>query len=95
MINGAKYFSSDGLQNHLEFAPINKYINKCYPWTSKRMSKESVKSPSTRDNSFAPKRNASYPLSITKLNGNYLKQNTVSFLHKNVVNLYVTYELDT
>ena len=59
------------------------------------MSKESVKSPPTRDNSFAPKRNASYPLSITKFNGNYLKQDTVSFLHKNVVNLYVNCELDT
>ena len=24
----------------------------------------------------------------------YLKQNTVSFHHKNIVNLYITYELD-
>ena len=29
-----------------------------------------------------------------KFNGNFFKENNVSFLHKKVVNLYITYQLD-
>ena len=36
-----------------------------------------------------------YLLSKLKFNGNCSKQDSVSFLHKNVVNLYITYKLDT
>ena len=59
------------------------------------MSEESIKYPSISDNGFAAKRNAGYPLSKVKFNGNCLKQDGVSCLHKNLVNLYITYELDT
>ena len=58
------------------------------------MSEESLKNPSTPDNSFDPKGIVVYPLSKVKFNGNCLKQDIVSFLHKNIVNLYITYELD-
>ena len=45
------------------------------------MSEERMKSPSTSDNHFASKGNASYPWSKVKFNGNCLKQDIVSFLH--------------
>ena len=35
-----------------------------------------------------------YKLPKIKFNENYLKQDIVNFLHKNVVNLYITYKLD-
>ena len=43
------------------FTPINKYPKyfsgtyKIYSWTSKWMSEDSIKNPSTLENSFAPK----------------------------------------
>ena len=66
-----------------------------YSCTSKGMSEESIKNPSTSGNSFAPKRNTDYPLSKVKFSGNYLKQDRVSILHKSVVNWFTTYKLDT
>ena len=57
-----------------------------YSCTSKGMSEESIKNPSTSGNSFAPKRNTDYQLSKVKFNGNCLKQDRVSILHKSVVN---------
>ena len=53
------------------------------------MSEESIKNPSRSDNSFTPKR-AAYPISKINFNGNSLKQDSVSFLHKNLVNLLQT-----
>ena len=41
------------------------------------MSEESIKYPSISDNGFAAKRNAGYPLSKVKFNGNCLKQDGV------------------
>ena len=49
-------------------------------WTSKGMSRKYFTPPSTSDKSF-------YPEVIQK-------QNSVSFLHENIVNLYITYKLD-
>ena len=66
-----------------------------YSCTSKGMSEESIKNPSTSGNSFAPKRNTDYPLSKVKFNGNCLKQDRVPILHKSVVNWFTTYKLDT
>ena len=54
------------------------------------MPEKSIKNPSTPDNSFAPNVIAAYPLSKVKFNGNCLKQKSVSFLHKNIVSLYIT-----
>ena len=66
-----------------------------YSCTSKGMSEESIKNPSTSGNSFAPKRNTDYQSSKVKFNGNCLKQDRVSILHKSVVNWFTTYKLDT
>ena len=57
--------------------------------------KDSIKNPSTLDNSFSPRQIFAYPLSKVEFNGNCLKQDIVSFPYKIVVNLYIAYELDT
>ena len=60
------------------------------------MSRESITPPSTSHKSFQPE--VIHLFGVTndlKLKGIYLKQNSVSFLHKNIVNSYITYELDT
>ena len=36
-----------------------------------------------------------YPIKKVKINGNFLKQDSVSFIHVNVVNLYISYKLNT
>ena len=49
---------------------------------------------STSDKSFAPKWIDDYTLPELKFNENSLRQ-MVCFFHKNVVNLYIIYKLDT
>ena len=51
------------------------------------MSDERIRNPSTSDNSFAPKWIFGYTLSKVKFNGNCLKQDSMSFLQKNVLKL--------
>ena len=58
------------------------------------MSEESNKNPSTPDNSFTPKWTGC-PFLEVKFHGNNLRQDSVPFLHKNVVTLYISYKLDT
>ena len=57
------------------------------------MWEESLKNPSTPHNSFILKRIDAYPLSKVKFDGNCLRENNASFLHENIVNLYITYKL--
>ena len=96
ILNGAKHFSSDGSENYLVLTSTSEYItyfssnDNIYSWKYKEMSEENINNPSTPDNSFVPKRIFGYPLSKVKFNGNCLKQNSVSLLHKNVASLYIT-----
>ena len=59
--NGKSYFEEDGTPNYLIFQPLNKYFkvgdgNLYYvlSWTSKGLSNESIKPPTTSDNSLTP-----------------------------------------
>ena len=52
------------------------------------MSEESIKPPSTTDNSFNPKIIYKYGKARTKFNGICLRQDNILFIHGNVVNLY-------
>ena len=94
VLNRAKYFSSNRLQNYLVFQLlISHFITKnvkISSWMSKAMSQESIALQSTIDQSF-------YPEVISLFHGKYdLKfERFVSFLHKNIVDLYITYKLDT
>ena len=57
---GKSHFEEDGTQNYLVFQPLNKYFivitNTDYisSWKSKGLSDESIKPPSTSDNSLTP-----------------------------------------
>ena len=57
---GKSHFEEDGTQNYLVFQPINKYFkvitNTDYvsSWKSKGLSAETIKPPTTSDNSLRP-----------------------------------------
>ena len=57
---GKSHFEEDGTQNYLVFQPINRYFkviaNTDYvsSWKSKGLSAESIKPPTTSDNSLTP-----------------------------------------
>ena len=101
---GKKYFEEDGKQNYLIFLPIFRYfkVNAIYnvanyvsSWKSKRLSDETIKAPSTSDNSITPSIN--YTNNTDKLKvkftGSCLKQDKVTFNHGKVANIYIAYEL--
>ena len=76
---GASHFE-DGTQNYLVFQPINKYFkvitNTGYisSWKSKGLSAESIKPPTTSDNSFTPALNYYGTKARVKFTGSCLKQ---------------------
>ena len=59
------------------------------------MSEESITLQSTADNIFDPKIILNYCKGKTRFEGICLKQGSVSFIHGNVINLDISYELDT
>ena len=92
------HFEEDGAQNYLVFQPLNKYFkvitNTDYisSWKSKGLFSESIKPPTTSDNSLTPA--LSYYGTKTKvaLTGSCLK---ISYTHGKVVNIYIVFELGT
>ena len=62
-------------------------------WKSKLLSDESIKPPTTSNNSLAPLiDNYSYKIRL-KFNGSCLTQPKVTYTHEKVVNIYIVYEL--
>ena len=97
---GKSHFNEDGTQNYLVFQPINKYFkvitNTDYvsSWKSKGLSAETIKPPTTSDNSLTPTISYYYAAKIrVKFTGSCLKQDKVIFNHGKVVNIYIVYEL--
>ena len=95
ILNGAKYFFSDRLQDYLVFVStkridlISRGSDKIESWGSAEMLQESIKNSHTSDTTFAPKLVGKYRFNTMKFKGILLKQDSVSFLHKKVVNLYI------
>ena len=56
------------------------------------MSGESIKPPSTSDNSLAPSLNCIITKSRVKFQYQCLKQNKITFTHRNIVKIYIVYE---
>ena len=85
---GKQYFDEgSGKQNYLVFLPVGKYfklnsvvgiIDRVLSWQSKGLSNESIKPPTTTNNSLTLE---------------CLKQSDHIFTHKKVVNIYIVYEL--
>ena len=99
---GKSHFEEDGTQNYLVIRPIirclkvNRITNTDYisSWKSKGLSAESIKLPTTSDNSLTPTLSYYYPSKVrVKFNGSCLKDNKITFNHRKVVNIYIVYEL--
>ena len=91
--------SEDGSQSYLTFQPLYRYFktvtntNHISSWKSRGLSAESIKLPTTCDNSLTPKLSYfDYRISV-KFTGSCLKQPKITYTHKKVVNIYIVYEL--
>ena len=96
---GKSHFEEDATQNYLVFQPINKYFNviantDCVSsWKSKGLSAETIKPPTTSDNSLTPALSYYGTKTRVKFTGSCLKQSKISYTHGKVVNIYIVYEL--
>ena len=92
ILNGTKYFPSDGLQNYLVIISTRQIYwiskdgsdSKIESCVSTRMSQESIKNLHTSYIVSVPKLIGDYQFKKVEFIGICLKQDFVSFLHKNV-----------
>ena len=86
-------------KNYLVFQPLNKYFkvitdtDYVSPWTSKGLSAESFKPPTTSDNSLTPTLSYYGTKTRVKFTGNSLKQLKISYTNGKVVNIYIVHQL--
>ena len=100
---GKQYFDEgSGKQNHLVFLPLRKYFkfnavagaaDYVLSWPSKGLSNESIKPPTTTNNSLTPELNYYGTKTKIKFTRSCLKQSCHIFTHKKVVNIYIVYKL--
>ena len=100
---GKNPFEEDGTQNYLVFQPMIRYFkvntiinvaDYALSWKSKGLSAETIKSPTTSDDSLTPTMNYYYASRTrVKFTGSCLKQPKISYNHSNIVNIYTVYEL--
>ena len=62
-------------------------------WKSKELSPETIKPPTTSDNSLTPSVSYYGTKTRVKFTGSCLKQPNISCTHGEVVNIYIVYEL--
>ena len=101
IVGNVLFDGGDGTQAYLIFQPVCKYFkfisgtNYISSWKSKGLSDESIKSPTTSDNSLTPWM-VYYDYNITvKFNGSILRQPKVTYTHKKIINIYIVYQLNT
>ena len=94
-------FNSEyGSQAYLIFQPIYRYFktvtntNYILSWKSKGLSAESIKAPTTSDNSLTPVLNDYGTKIRVKFTGSSLKQRKISYTYGKVVNISIVYELN-
>ena len=81
------------------FQPVHRYFkfisntNFISEWISKGLSSESIKPPTTSNNSLAPAINNYGTKTRVKFTGSCLQQSKISYTHRKIVNIYVVYEL--
>ena len=100
---GKQYFDEgSGKQNYLVFLPMGKYfklnlvvgvIDRVLSWQSKGISNESIKQPTTSNNTLNPRLSYNDTKIKVQFTGNCLKQPKFTFTDKKVVNIYIVYEL--
>ena len=99
---GKQYFDEGtSNQNYLVFIPINTYFklnsvvdaaDYVLSWQSKGLSNESIKPPTTTNNSLTPKLNYYGTKTKVQFTRSCLKQSSHIFTHKKVVNIYIVYD---
>ena len=96
---GKSHSEEDGTQNYLVFQPINKYFkviaNTDYVSSrkSKGLSAETIKPPTTSDNSLTPVSNYYGTKTRVKFIGSCLKQPKISYTYGKVVTLFMNFML--
>ena len=93
------HFEEHGVQNYLVFQPMYRYFktDSSYhisPWTSKRLSNESIKPPSAPNNFLTPLLNYLGTKIRVQFSGSCLKQDKVTYTHGKIVNIYIVYEIN-
>ena len=84
---GKSHFEEEGTHNYLVFQPINKYFKMINStdyissWKSKGLSAESIKPPTTSDNSLTPELNYYGTKTRLKFTGSCLRQPNISYTH--------------
>ena len=96
------HFEEDGTQNYLVFQPMYRYFkiiagvgngSYIYYWQSKGLSDERINSIKTPNYIITPKLNYYGTKTRVEFNGSCLKQDSVTFNHGKVVNIYIVYEI--
>ena len=88
------YFEDDGNQNYLIFQLMSRYLKfvassqNISSWRSKVLSEEEIK---VVDGLYPSVNYVNEKLRL-KLEGSCLTQTEVTYIHKNIVNIYVVYE---
>ena len=99
---GKSYFEEDGTQDYLVFYPIYRYLkriagvgnsNYIYYWQSKGLSDEKINSIKTSDYFITPYLRYYVTKTRVEFNGNYLKQDKITYTHRKIVNIYIVYEI--
>ena len=99
---GKSHFEEDGTQNYLVFQSMYTYFkriagvgnrNYIYYWKCKGLSDERINSVKTPNYSITPSLDYYDTKTRVEFNGRCLKQDTVTFNHLKVVNIYIVYEI--
>ena len=94
------HFKEDGTQNYLVFQPIYRYFKRIagvgngkyiYYWESKGLSDERINYIRTLNYSIT--QSSDYYGTKSRVEFNGLKQDSLTFNHKRVVNIYIVYEI--
>ena len=100
---GKSHFEEDGTQNYLVFQPMYRYFewiagagngNYIYYWQSKGLPDERINSIKTANHSITPFLDYYGTKTRVEFNGSCLKQDSVTFNHRKVVNIYIVYEIN-
>ena len=92
---GKNHFEEDGTQNYLVFQSLKKYFkviagtDYVSSWKSKGLSAETIKPPSTFDNSLTPSLSNYDTKTKVKVTGSSLKQPNISYTHSTIVKVYI------
>ena len=84
---GKSHFDKDGVHNNLVFQPVHRYFkfisntNFISEWISKGLSSESIKPPTTSNNSLAPAINNYGTKTRVKFTGSCLQQSKLTYTH--------------